>query len=72
MSTAVSANQKPNHWKVVKLTVKPQYTARVEELANHPDQKLLVVRQSIHSKGFKHGRPQTVFHVYRVQRATSP
>ncbi len=72
MSTTVSANQKPNKWKVVKLTVKPQYTAQVEGLADHPDQKLLVVRQSIHSMGFKHGRPQTVLHLYRVQRAISP
>lgn len=72
VSTAVSANQKPNKWKLVRLIVKPQYTARIEELANHPDRKLLVVRQSIHSKDFEHGRPQTVFHVYRVQRATSP
>ncbi len=72
VSSAVSANQKPNNWKLVRLIVKPQYTARIEELANHPDQKLLVVRQSIHSNGFEHGRPQSVFHVYRVQRATSP
>jgi hypothetical protein len=72
MTSRISANQKPNKWKLVKLIVKQQYTARVEELAEHPDQRLLVVRQSIHSMGFKHGRPQTVFHVYRVRRAISP
>ncbi|HEY7257155.1 MAG TPA: LamG-like jellyroll fold domain-containing protein [Solirubrobacterales bacterium] len=72
MTSPISANQKPNRWKLVKLTVKRQYTARVEELADHPDQKLLPVRQSIHSKGFRQDSPQTVFHVYRVRRATSP
>jgi hypothetical protein len=41
-------------------------------MAKHPDQKLLIVRQSIHSERFEHGRPQTVFHIYRVQAATSP
>jgi hypothetical protein len=54
---------------VVKLTVKSQYTSRVEELAKHPDEKLLVVRQLIHSKKFEH-RTQSVFHVYRVRSAT--
>jgi hypothetical protein len=72
MTTLVAANQKPNRWKVVQLTVKPQYTDRVAEMAKHPDQKLLIVRQSIHSERFEHGRPQTVFHIYRVQAATSP
>jgi Concanavalin A-like lectin/glucanases superfamily len=70
MSTSVSADQKPGKWKIVKLTVKSRYTAKVEELSKHPEQKLLVVRQSIHAKGFAHGRPQTVFHVYRVRSST--
>jgi hypothetical protein len=72
MSSPVSANQKPNKWKLVKLTVNPQFTARVMELASRPDEKLLVVRQSIHSARFEHGQPQTVFHTYRVQAAVSP
>jgi concanavalin A-like lectin/glucanase superfamily protein len=72
MSGMVSANQKPNKWKLVKLVVKPQYTARVSEMAKRPDEKLLTVRQSIHSKRFKHGSPQVVFHTYRVRAATSP
>jgi hypothetical protein len=72
MSTAVSANQKPNKWKLIKLIVKQQYTARVEELAKYPDQKLLVVRQLIHAERFENGRPQDVFHTYRVRTATSP
>ena len=72
MSTLVSASQKLNRWKVVKLTVKPQFTARVAEMAKHPNQKLLVVRQLIHSKRFERGRPQAVFHIYRVRMATSP
>jgi hypothetical protein len=71
MSSAVSAAQKPNKWKLAKLTVKPQFTARVEGLAQRPDQKLLVVRQSIHSTDFEQGRGQTVFHVYRVRALTS-
>jgi hypothetical protein len=57
---------------LVKLTVNPQFTARVMELASRPDEKLLVVRQSIHSARFEHGQPQTVFHTYRVQAAVSP
>jgi hypothetical protein len=72
MTAPISANQKPNRWKLVKLTVKSQFTARVEGLSKHPDQKLLTVRQSIHSKGFEGGRAQTVFHIYRVRAATSP
>jgi Concanavalin A-like lectin/glucanases superfamily len=72
MSSSVSANQKPNKWKLVKLIVKPQFTSRVMEMGAHPDQKLLVVRQSIHSVRFEHGAPQVVFHTYRVQKSTAP
>jgi hypothetical protein len=72
MTSAISAKQKPNRWKVVKLTVKPQFTARVEAMSKHPAEKLLTVRQSIHSRGFEHGQAQTVFHIYRVRAGTSP
>jgi hypothetical protein len=70
MSSAVSANQKPNKWKLVKLTVKAQFTATVAAMAKQPDKKLLTVSQSIHSKGFESGRPQTVIHHYRVRSAS--
>ena len=72
MTNPISANQKPNRWKLVKLTVKSKYTARVAEMARQPDKKLLLVRQAIHSTGFEKGSPQTVFHIYRVRSATSP
>jgi hypothetical protein len=72
MTSPISAKQKPNRWKVVKLTVKPQFTARVEAMSKHPAEKLLTVRQSIHSRGFEHGQAQTVFHIYRVRAGTSP
>jgi len=71
MSAPVSANQKPNRWRLVKLVIKPQFTARVQEMAKQPDKKLLTVRQSIHSRQFEHGRPQSVFHVYRVRAASA-
>ena len=71
MTNVITANQKPNRWKVVKLTVKPQFTAGVLEMSRHPGEKLLSVRQSIHSKGFEDGRTQTVVHIYRVRAATS-
>ncbi len=71
MSSSTSANQGPNKWKVVKLQVKPQFTSRVLEMSKKPDQKLLTVRQSIHAKAFEDGRPQTVFHTYRVRAASS-
>jgi hypothetical protein len=70
MSSSVSASQKANKWKLVRLTVKPQYLTKVSELSKRPDQKLLTVRQSIHSKLFEHGKGQTVFHIYRVRSAT--
>ena len=71
MTNLITANQKPNRWKVVKLTVKPQFTTRVLGMSRHPGEKLLGVRQSIHSKGFEEGRTQTVVHIYRVRAATS-
>jgi hypothetical protein len=72
MTNAVSANQKSNSWKVIQLTVKPQYTSQVAKMTEQPDKKLLNVRQLVHAKQFEHGRPQAVFHIYRVQTATSP
>jgi hypothetical protein len=40
-------------------------------MATQPDKKLLIVHQLIHSKLFKNGQPQSVFHIYRVRTATS-
>ncbi len=71
MTNSVSAAQKPNQWKVAVLEVKPQYTAQVAQMATQPDKKLLIVRQLIHSKQFRNGKPQPVFHIYRVRTATS-
>ena len=41
-------------------------------MATQPNKKLLIVRQLIHSTRFKHGAPQSVFHIYRVRTASSP
>jgi hypothetical protein len=71
MTNSVSAKQKPNQWKVAVLEVKPQYTGQVAQMATQPDKKLLIVHQLIHSKLFKNGQPQSVFHIYRVRTATS-
>jgi hypothetical protein len=72
MTNSVSARQKPTEWKVAKLTIKRKYWARVSKMAKHPNKKLLIVRQLIHSTGFKHGSPQAAFHIYRVRTATTP
>ena len=72
MTNPISANQKPNRWKLVKLIVKPQDTDRVARMARQPDKKLLLVRQWIHSKVRSTADPQVVFHTYRVRSATSP
>jgi hypothetical protein len=69
ITTSVSAKQKPKAWKVAVLEVTPKYRARVAEMAKRPDKKLLIVRQLIHSKRFKKGSPQSVFHIYRVRTA---
>jgi hypothetical protein len=70
MTNSISANQKPNRWKLVKLVVKPRDTERVARMAGQPDKKLLVVRQRIHSARFDHGHTQLVFHTYRVRSAS--
>jgi hypothetical protein len=67
MTNPISANQKPNRWKLVKLTVRSQFLDRVAAMARQPDKKLLLVRQAIHSKRFEHGQAQVVFHIYRVR-----
>jgi hypothetical protein len=69
-TSSVSAKQKPNKWKVAKLIVKPKYQGRVAKMATQPNKKLLSVRQLIHSTRFKHGAPQSVFHIYRVRTAS--
>jgi hypothetical protein len=70
-TSSVSAKQKPTKWKVAKLTVKPKYQAQVAKMATQPNKKLLIVRQLVHSTRFKHGAPQSVFHIYRVRTASS-
>jgi hypothetical protein len=70
MTASVSAKQKPNKWKVAFLKVKPKFLATVKRMAKKPNKKLLIVRQLVHSKRFQGGRPQSVFHVYRVRTAT--
>jgi subtilisin-like proprotein convertase family protein len=72
ITASVSANQKPGNWTVVTIEVKPQFKAVVASMARHPSKKLLYVRQLIHSKGFKHGRRQAVFHIYRVLTVAAP
>ena len=71
-TSSVSAKQKPNKWKVAKLIVKPKYQSPVAKMATQPNKKLLIVRQLIHSTRFKHGAPQSVFHIYRVRTASRP
>jgi hypothetical protein len=71
MSTVGSAAQKAGKWKVVPLVVKPKYVSKVQAMGAHPDERLLVVRQVIHAKRFRHGHPEIVFHVYRVQTSTA-
>ncbi len=51
------------------LKVKPKFKAAVAKMAKRSNKKLLYVRQTIHSKRFKHGLPQAVFHIYRVRTA---
>ncbi len=70
MTASVSAKQKPNKWHVAKLKVKPKFITAVKKMAAKPQKKLLIVRQSVHAKRFKHGRKQSVFHIYRVRTAT--
>jgi hypothetical protein len=70
-TSSVSAKQKPTKWKVAKLMVKPKYQGQVAKMATQPDKKLLIVRQLVHSTRFKHGAPQSVFHIYRVRTATA-
>jgi hypothetical protein len=70
ITSSVSAKQKPNKWKVAVLKVKPKYRATVAAMAKRPTKKLLIVRQLIHSKRFKEGSPQSVFHIYRVRTAS--
>jgi len=70
MTASASAAQKASKWKVVKLRVKPKYKKRIAGYAKRPGKKLLVVRQIISSKRFKHGKRQTVFHKYKVRTAS--
>jgi len=67
MTTSASVRQKPTESKVVQLKVKSGFRRKVAQLARHPGAKSLLIRQLIHAKGFRHGRPQAVFHTYKVQ-----
>jgi hypothetical protein len=71
ITARVSAKQKPRKWRVVSLKVKPKFRSVVKKMAKHSSKKLLFVRQTIHAKRFKHGRPQSVFHIYRVRTAST-
>jgi len=67
MTTAASVHQRPTESKVVKLRVKSEFRSEVAQMVKRPAGKRLLVRQLIHSKGFDHGRPRAVYHVYGVQ-----
>jgi hypothetical protein len=71
MTNTATATQKAGRWKIVPLVVKPNFVSTVLGMADHPDQRLLVVKQQIHAKRFKGGHPEAVFHVYRVQKTTA-
>jgi hypothetical protein len=71
ITAAVSAKQKPTKWKVATLKVKSKFKKTVAQMAKHPSKKLLYVRQTIHAKGFAKGRPQAVFHIYRVRKISA-
>ena len=71
ITAASSAKQKPRKWKVVALKVKAKFKSAVAKMAKHSNAKLLYVRQTIHAKQFQHGRPQAVFHIYRVRTASA-
>ena len=70
MTGYANARQKPGKWKVVKLRVKPKYKRRIATYAKRPNRKLLVVRQTVHAKRFKHGKRKVVFHKYKVRTAS--
>ena len=71
ITAAVSARQKPTKWTVATLKVKPKFRKTVKGMAKRPNKKLLYVRQTIHAKRFKKGRPQAVFHIYRVRTVST-
>ncbi len=71
ITAAVSAKQEPTEWKVATLKVKPKFKKTVAKLAKHSNKKLLFVRQAIHAKRFEKGRPQAVFHIYRVRTVST-
>ena len=70
MTNTVNVTQKAGRWKIVPLVVKPSFISTVLGMADRPDQRLLVVKQQIRAKRFKGGRPEAVFHVYRVQKTS--
>ena len=69
MTSTISAKQKAGKWKVARLKVKARYRKKVAAFAKKPNKKLLIVRQTVRSKKFKHGKKQAVFHKYRVRTA---
>jgi hypothetical protein len=71
ITAAISASQKPTKWKVATLKVKPKFKKTVAKMAKRSNKKLLYVGQTIHAKRFKGGRPQTVFHIYRVRTVST-
>jgi hypothetical protein len=67
MTTSASVRLRPTESTIVTLRVKSEFRPRVAQLARHPGTKSLLIRQAIHAKGFKHGRPQVVYRTYGVQ-----
>lgn len=73
MTSAARVVTGSNRWRVVRLTVKPAFRARIESMT-YVDRKQLLVRQRIRSKrvGTRRSprRPATVFHTYKVRVKT--
>jgi hypothetical protein len=67
ITTSASARQRAGGTKVAVLRVRPELRHKVAQMARHPNRPQLLIRQLIRARGFKHGRPQAVFHTYRVQ-----
>jgi len=70
LTTVASIHLPPGHTKVIGLRVRTEFRRQVEQLARHPGRRSLLVRQLIHAKGFEHGRPRAVYHVYGVRADT--
>jgi hypothetical protein len=63
MSSKVKNTSKAGKWKLVTLTIKPAYRAKVEKMTA-VNKKQLIVKQTLRSKKKKQ---KTVFHTYKVR-----